>query len=108
MAAADPELRERILGNARAAARERILNRLDPQRRLPPDQAAALVDRAWREELAHHGRKGAATNRANAAALRDLRTNRDQLLADLEGWRAHINLAIDGLIQQVRAIGAPR
>lgn len=108
MAAADPDTRARITANMRAAERERLRNHIDPARALPPDQLETKVDQAIRERLAAAGRKGGATNAARGAALRDIEQRRDTLIADLQGYRAHINLTLDGLLEQLRTIGSPR
>lgn len=108
VAAADPDLRAAIARNARATRRQAILDRIDPGRRMPPEQAAAEVDRIWREELAANGRLGSAAIARNAAALKDLRRRRDELIADLEGHRNQVCASLDALIEQVSAIGAGR
>jgi hypothetical protein len=83
--AISPEVRARILNNARAAEWERLRNEA---RLLWPDlDEPTLNEKArelQREKLTAAGRKGAETYRQRAEAQRAFEQQRDDIIADLQ------------------------
>jgi hypothetical protein len=103
-----PATRPERLALARQAAHDKLADELRSAGQLPEHDPDDAVKAAWRARLAEAGKRGAETNKHNAEALRILRANCDQIIADLDRQRAHTNLVVACLIAQIRQIGGHR